>query len=261
MRYESHSTGLANAPDYDSPSVRLDDIETVLGLVVIIGIVGTFAMLFVFDALGFDLGQTKTSQPPQGLFLVAAIIWSSAFFIGSHILIRRKYGLPWDRIGLTWTNWRHGLLWATILLPPVFVLHRLEISLWERLFEWAHLSPPIPWGNLGEIAHQMQHTYGFVGVFEVLVSVVISMTTQGIFMWGLIYHAVQSKAVSRSGSAPVWLGVTVTALGWLVLFVASVSSGLSFFAAILATWAYQHTHTLLSPVTIGAGAWLLACFI
>ena len=102
----------SQSPPAQKPFVRSEDISDAGWLIGIISVVLILGVIIAFDAL-FDYPD----QFPPGVLLVIVGAPSAVFWVASYLLVRRKYALPWSEIGLTFHNWRSGLLWAVGLFP------------------------------------------------------------------------------------------------------------------------------------------------
>ena len=113
-------------PPTQKPFVRSEDISDAGIVIGIISVVLIFGVMIAFAAL-FDYPD----QFPPGVLLVIVGAPSAVFWVASYLLVRRKYGLPWSEIGLTFHNWRSGLLWAVGLFPLALLAYWLEDLGWR----------------------------------------------------------------------------------------------------------------------------------
>ena len=234
------------------PFVRLDDIRDtgcILGIIIGVLIFGSlivFLMLFKDDA---DL--------PLGLALFILGAPSVGTGVASYVLVRRKYALPWSAIGLTFDNWRRGLLWTLALLPMALLTCWLEDQGWRWLL-YRHSIPILsPWHSPLESISLWGENYGIVEHCAAVIVAIFVVISQGVFFWGIGYNAAERETASAL------FGIFSVAFALLLAYLAGFVFllPLPFVSACVITFAFTRTHTLLTPLTMTIGVFLFFQYV
>ena len=240
------------------PFVRLDDIgnaSLIVGITIGVLIFGTFVVFLVF--FRNDVLLPDNVSLPLGMSLLNAGVPSVGFGVVSYTLVRRKYTLPWSAIGLTFNNWRCGLLWALVLLPMALFACWLEDQGWRWLLY--RYSVPIlsPWQSPLESLALLKKNYGIVVHCEVVIVAIFVVISQGIFFWGLGYNAVEREHSSALS------GIFNIAFAFLLAYLVGFPFflPLPFVSACIITFGYQRTRSLLTPLTMTIGVFLFFQYV
>ena len=218
------------------PFIRLSDIAIayVIALIFVVGV--EFLGLIVFATLA---SESANDILTLGALLFVGVVSSIGFGWVIYYLVRRRYKLQWSEIGLTLDNWQRGLLWALALFPIALLVHVLEAQGWFWLLE----RYPIRFlmSMLAQPEYEAIRAYGVMGICVALIVLILILITECIFIWGLVYNALERKVSS------VWHGILAMGLIFFVL------SPLQFASVCVITFAFTRTRTLLTPVTMAIG--------
>ncbi len=230
--------------------IRGQDIGTIFLIIVVLASAFTFGLLFLYAAFGW-IEVDEARDPPVGIVFANSVFWAGNFLFGTYLLLR-KYRLAWSSIGLMTQNWLRSLLWALALLPVTLLACWLEAYGWNRIGGVGEVGLfATPFINVPGIVSEMQGNYGVLVLCEVFLSIVVLGVGHGIFFWGIVSNALTRRASS------VWVGRFKIAFIFLILYLPGISLGLPFVAALLMTWAYHRTGSLLTPITMEIGVLLL----
>ena len=223
------------------PFVRLDDIG---GAGCLIGIISVILFVGILVALAALFGDPNQFPPGVSLLVVGAP--SAVFWIGIYLLVRRKYGLPWSAIGLTFANWRSGLLWAVGLVPLALLAYWLEDLGWRWMFYHRLLPSLSPWQSPLDTFTEWRTNDSVIALCEMVIAIIVVAISQGVFFWGMGYNAIERRTSS------VLLGIFEVAFGFLFLYLVlpiyPILLCLPFVCASVITFAYTRTRTLLTPL-------------
>ena len=234
------------------PFVRLDDIGNtglILGIIIGVLIFGSIIVLIVFFE---DDVSLPNDALPLGVSLFIAGVPSVGFGVASYALVRRKYGLQWSAIGLTFDNWRRGLLWVLALLPMALLACWLEDQGWRWLL-YRHSIPILsPWHSPLESISLWREDYGILGHCAAVIVAIFVVISQGVFFWGLGYNAIEREHSS------VLSGIFNVAFALLLAYLVGFPFllPLPFVSACVITFAFTRTRTLLTPLTMTIGVFV-----
>ena len=194
---------------------------------------------------------------PLGALLFIAGLPSVGFGVASYALLRRKYELPWSAIGLTFHNWRRGLLWALALLPMALLACWLEDQGWRWLLYRYSIPILSPWQSPLELISLLREDYTVIAHCEVVITAIFVVLSQGVFFWGLGYNAIERETSS------VLSGVINIAVMFLLAYLVGFPFvvPLPFVSACVITVAFTRTRTLLTPLTMTIGVFLFFQYI
>lgn len=233
----------SSRPPTQKPFVRSEDISDAGWLIGIISVVLIFGIMIAFTAL-----FGAPDQFPPGVLLVIVGVSSALFWGASYLLVRRKYRLPWSEIGLTFHNWRNGLLWAVGLFPLALLAYWLEDLGWRWMFYHRWLPSLSSWQSPLESFTRWGTNNSVIALLERVIAIIVVVISQGVFFWGMGYNAIERRTSS------VLPGIFEVAFGFLVLYlilpIYPILLCLPFVSACVITFAYTRTRTLLTPLTM-----------
>ncbi len=234
------------------PFVRSEDISDTGWLIGIISVVLIFGIMIAFASL-FDYPD----QFPAGVLLVIVGAPSAVFWGASYLLVRRKYGLPWSEVGLTFHNWQRGLLWAVGLFPLALLACWLEDLGWRWLL-YRHSIPFLsPWQSPLDSLADWGTNDSVIALSEMVIAIIVVVITQGVFFWGMGYNAIERRMSSVLAGIFNFAFALLLAYLWGFPFLLC----LPFVAACVITFAYARTRTLLTPLTMTIALLLSVLFV
>ena len=241
----------------EKPFVRLDDIGyagLILGIIIGVLIFGSIIVFIVFFE---DDVSLPNDALPLGVSLFIAGVPSVGFGVVSYALVRRKYGLQWSAIGLTFDNWQRGLLWALAMLPIALFACWLEDLGWRWLLYQYSVPFLSPWQSPLESITFWGKDYDVVAHCAAVIVAIFVVISQGVFFWGLGYNAIEREHSS------VLSGIFNVAFALLLAYLVGFPFllPLPFVSACVITFAFTHTRTLLTPLTMTIGVFLFFQYV
>ena len=236
------------------PFVRSGDIGCAGCLIGIISVLLFVGVLVVLAVLFGD-----PNQFPPGVSLLVAGVPSAVFWVASYLLVRRKYGLSWSEVGLTFANWQRGLLWAVGLFPLALLACWLEDLGWRWLI-YHHLVQFLgPWQSPLDLLADWGKNADVIALCEMVIAIIVIVISQGVFFWGMGYNAIERRTSS------IVSGILIIALVFLLIYLmlpgAPILLSLPFGSACIITFAYRRTRTLLTPSTMAIAIFLSFLFV